>query len=82
MIQILAQQAGDPGVGVLDVIYGVVGALPFGQFQVEVQLAVGASHEEEKAGRVTPDFIRLSVGIGDVEDIIADLDQALARAAQ
>lgn len=35
--------------------------------------------EEEliKAG-VTPDFIRLSVGIEDVEDILADLDQALA----
>lgn len=28
---------------------------------------------------VTPDFIRLSVGIEDVEDIIADLDQALAK---
>ncbi|MFN7016764.1 MAG: PLP-dependent transferase, partial [Fimbriimonadales bacterium] len=29
---------------------------------------------------VTPDFIRLSVGIEDVEDIIADLEQALAHA--
>lgn len=28
---------------------------------------------------VTPDFIRLSIGIEDVEDIIADLDQALAQ---
>jgi O-acetylhomoserine (thiol)-lyase len=28
---------------------------------------------------VTPDFIRLSIGIEDVEDIIADLDQALAK---
>ena len=27
-----------------------------------------------------PDVVRLSVGIEDVEDIIADLDQALARA--
>jgi O-acetylhomoserine (thiol)-lyase len=27
---------------------------------------------------VTPDFVRLSIGIEDVEDIIADLDQALA----
>ena len=26
---------------------------------------------------VTPDFVRLSIGIEDVEDIIADLDQAL-----
>ena len=38
--------------------------------------------EEQAATGVTPDFIRLSVGIEDVEDIIADLDQALARAAQ
>ena len=26
---------------------------------------------------VTPDFVRLSIGIEDVQDIIADLDQAL-----
>ena len=38
--------------------------------------------EEQAATGVTPDFIRLSVGIEDVEDIIADLDQALAKAAQ
>ena len=36
--------------------------------------------EEQAATGVTPDFIRISVGIEDVEDIIADLDQALARA--
>jgi O-acetylhomoserine (thiol)-lyase len=35
---------------------------------------------EQAATGVTPDFIRISVGIEDVEDIIADLDQALARA--
>jgi O-acetylhomoserine (thiol)-lyase len=29
------------------------------------------------ASGVTPDFIRLSIGIEDIEDIIADLDQAL-----
>ena len=38
--------------------------------------------EEQAATGVTPDFIRLSVGIEDVEDIIADLDLALAKAAQ
>jgi O-acetylhomoserine (thiol)-lyase len=38
---------------------------------------------EEQAGTgVTPDFIRLSIGIEDVEDIIADLDQALAKAVK
>ena len=35
------------------------------------------SAEEQVAAGVSPDFIRVSVGIEDVEDIIADLDQAL-----
>ena len=35
------------------------------------------SEEELLAAGVTPDFIRLSVGLEDVEDIKADLDQAL-----
>ncbi len=37
--------------------------------------------EEQIAAGVTPDFIRLSVGIEDVADIVSDLDQALAKAA-
>ena len=36
--------------------------------------------EQQQSTGVTPDFIRLSVGIEDVEDIIADLEQALAHA--
>jgi len=32
--------------------------------------------EQIRAG-VTPDFIRLSIGIEDIEDILWDLDQAL-----
>ena len=36
--------------------------------------------EQQTEAGVTPDFVRLSIGIEDVEDIIADLDQALARA--
>jgi O-acetylhomoserine (thiol)-lyase len=35
------------------------------------------SEEERLAAGVTPDFIRLSIGIEDVDDIIADLAQAL-----
>jgi O-acetylhomoserine (thiol)-lyase len=35
---------------------------------------------EQEATGVTADFIRVSVGIEDVEDIIADLDRALAKA--
>ena len=38
------------------------------------------SDEQKTAAGAGPDVIRLSVGIEDVEDIIADLDQALARA--
>jgi O-acetylhomoserine (thiol)-lyase len=34
-----------------------------------------------KAG-VTPEMIRLSVGIEHIDDIIADLDQALNRAGE
>jgi O-acetylhomoserine (thiol)-lyase len=35
------------------------------------------SPEEQKSAGVSPDFVRVSVGIEDVADIIADLDQAL-----
>jgi len=35
------------------------------------------SAEEQLAAGVTPDFVRVSVGIEDIEDILADLDQAL-----
>jgi O-acetylhomoserine (thiol)-lyase len=40
------------------------------------------SEEEQLATGVTPDLIRLSVGIEDVNDIIADLDTALRRASK
>jgi O-acetylhomoserine (thiol)-lyase len=39
------------------------------------------SEAEQQAAGVTPDFIRLSVGIEDIRDILADLDHALAAAA-
>jgi O-acetylhomoserine (thiol)-lyase len=35
------------------------------------------SPEEQKAAGISPEFVRVSVGLEDVEDIIADLDQAL-----
>jgi len=38
------------------------------------------SEDEQRAAGVTADFVRLSVGIEDIEDIIADLDQALNNA--
>ena len=35
--------------------------------------------EEQASTGVTPDLVRLSIGIEDVEDIIADIDQALSK---
>ncbi|MDQ2906351.1 MAG: O-acetylhomoserine aminocarboxypropyltransferase/cysteine synthase, partial [Chloroflexota bacterium] len=40
------------------------------------------SAEHQLAGGVTPDLIRLSIGIENVEDILWDLDQALAAASR
>ncbi len=37
------------------------------------------NEEAQSASGVFPDYIRLSIGIEDIEDIIADLDQALAK---
>jgi O-acetylhomoserine (thiol)-lyase len=34
---------------------------------------------EQEANGVTPDYIRLSVGTEDIEDIISDLEQALEQ---
>lgn len=36
--------------------------------------------EQQKRAGVSPDFIRLSIGIEDIEDILWDLDQALSHA--
>jgi O-acetylhomoserine (thiol)-lyase len=38
------------------------------------------SDEEQRQAGVTPDFVRLSVGLETIDDILADLDQALAKA--
>jgi O-acetylhomoserine (thiol)-lyase len=38
------------------------------------------SAEEQLATGVTPDFIRLSIGLEHIDDIIADIDQALQKA--
>lgn len=40
------------------------------------------SEEDQRAAGVTPDMIRLSIGIEDVEDLIYDLDQALKKAVE
>ena len=38
------------------------------------------SAEAQKAGGITPELVRLSVGIEHIDDIIVDIDQALAKA--
>jgi O-acetylhomoserine (thiol)-lyase len=38
------------------------------------------SEEAQAAGGITPDLVRLSIGIEHIDDILADLDQALAKA--
>ncbi len=38
------------------------------------------SEKEQLATGITPDFIRLSIGIENIDDIIADIDQALSKA--
>lgn len=40
------------------------------------------TEEEQRATGVTPELVRLSVGIEDIRDIIADIDQALACSAK
>ncbi|MBM3188193.1 MAG: O-acetylhomoserine aminocarboxypropyltransferase/cysteine synthase [Chloroflexi bacterium] len=37
------------------------------------------SEEEQRVAGVTPDFVRLSIGLETLQDILADLDQALSR---
>jgi len=37
------------------------------------------SAAEQEATGVTPDYIRLSIGVEDIEDIISDLEQALEK---
>jgi len=39
----------------------------------------GVSAEEKRKANISDDLVRLSVGIEDVKDIIADLEQALAK---
>jgi O-acetylhomoserine (thiol)-lyase len=40
------------------------------------------TEEEQAAAGVTPDMVRLSVGIEDPADVVADLDRAIERASE
>ena len=36
--------------------------------------------EQQRAGGITPELVRLSIGLENIDDILADLDQALTAA--
>jgi len=38
------------------------------------------NEEQQRSAGVSPEFIRLSIGLEDIEDILWDLDQALQSA--
>lgn len=40
------------------------------------------TEEEQRSAGVTPDQIRLSIGIEDADDLIYDLEQALKRSSE
>jgi O-acetylhomoserine (thiol)-lyase len=40
------------------------------------------TEEQQRAGGITPDLVRLSVGLEHIDDILADLDQALRAAVR
>ena len=46
-----------------------------------MKLGQQLSPQEQAATGVTPDYIRLSIGLVEVEDIQGDIDQALRVAA-
>ena len=58
----LAENAADAGMRILDVVDRVVIRLLLGEIEVEIQLAVERTHEEEVAGRIRADLV-LTVGI-------------------
>ena len=37
------------------------------------------NEEQQRAGGIPPEMVRLSIGIEHIDDILADIDQALAR---
>ena len=38
------------------------------------------TEEQQRAGQITPELVRLSIGVEHIDDILADLDQALTAA--
>ena len=51
------KNAAQPRVRILDIKDRIVIALHLGDFQVEIQLAVGAAREKDKPGGIFPDLV-------------------------
>ena len=59
-------------------------AVSLGSVESLITQPVAAVHynvpeQYRRLGGITPNLIRIAVGIEDIEDIVADLDQALSR---
>ncbi len=67
--------------GAMDKAGTIVWNGPLGVFEFEA-FANALNEEEQRAAGVTPEMIRLSVGLESLPDILWDLDQALEQAYQ
>ena len=78
----LAEDAGDAGVGVLDVVDRVVAGCALGELHVEVHLALGGAGQEKVAAGIAADFLDqvcqrddLAGALGRTHDIAAVLER-------
>ena len=74
----------DAGRILMDNVHLAILAVSLGGVETLIQHPASMTHaavskEDKIAAGITDDLVRFSVGIEDVEDIIADLDQALAK---
>jgi methionine-gamma-lyase len=74
----------DAGRKLMNLVEFCVLAVSLGGIETLIQHPASMTHsklsdEAKKQGGITNDLVRLSVGIEEVEDIIADLDQALTK---
>ena len=71
-------------IGVYDRFRVIARAVSLGGVETLVSLPFNTSHarftsEQRSAAQIPPGFVRVSVGVEDLADIVADFDQALAR---
>ena len=51
------KDAGQTGVGILDIVHRVLECLGLGDLQIKVERAVRAARKEEETGRILPDLL-------------------------